>query len=357
MAKLPYRRVLYFVFTLLLTSFHASWAAEPVNPDLNPKARAVLSYLESIYGKRVLAGMNGDRETSEAIEISGKRPAIVNYDLCGWNSPTWGESYTKVMNNKIEPIKARAKQGAIITLTFHWKNPMKKDGTAWVKPPRGTGLFDMKAGTTPGTPEYKAIMEDLRRHGDYLQIWEDAGIPILFRPLHEIDGGWFWWTDGETPENTAELYRMIYKYCVKERKLDNLIWVYNAGVKCAGADPDDPVEAIEHRKRFYPGDEYVDISGIDIYPSDYYGWAMPQDTSYPKAFQIMSKVTPGKMLAFSEGGGIPNPDMMADEGPKWLYCLPWWADHKQNPKEWVHKTFNHPLMITLDELPDWDEAE
>jgi hypothetical protein len=105
---------------------------------------------------------------------------------------------------------------------------------------------------------------------------------------------------------------------------------------------------------FYPGDQYIDISGIDIYPSEGLGWPMPQESSYQKAFDIMSKVTPGKMLAFGEGGAIPNPDMMANEGPKWLYCLPWWAEHQQNPKEWVRKTFNHPLMVTLDELPDWD---
>jgi mannan endo-1,4-beta-mannosidase len=327
-------------------------AIEPVNPNLNPKARAVLDYLDSIYGKRVLAGMNGDRETAETVAISGKKPAIVNYDLCGWNSPTWGKSYTGVMDSKIDAITARWKEGAIITLTFHWKNPMKADGTAWVKPPKGTGPFDMKAGTTPGTREHQAIMEDLRRHGDYLQILEDEGIPILFRPLHEIDGGWFWWTDGETPEYTAELYRIIFRYYVEQRKLDNLIWVYNAGVRCAGAGND--VEAIEQRQRFYPGAEYVDISGIDIYPSKGLGWAMPQDSSYQRAFDIMGKVTPGKMLAFSEGGAIPNPDLMASEGPKWLYCLPWWADHQQNPKEWVRKTFNHPLMITLEELPDWE---
>ncbi|WP_168565015.1 glycosyl hydrolase [Crateriforma spongiae] len=344
---------------LLLPALLVIWvqtaaAIEPVNPNLNDKARAVLNYLETIYRDRVLVGMNGDRETEKAIQISGKRPAVVNYDLCGWNSPTWGKSYTKVMDAKIEPILQRAKQGTIITMTFHWKNPAKKDGTAWVNPPKGTGPFDMKAGTTPGTPEYKAVMEDLRRHGDYLQVFEDAGVPILFRPLHEIDGGWFWWTDAETPENTAELYRMIFDSYVKERKLDNLIWVYNAGVKCAGADPADPVEAIEHRKRYYPGDQYVDISGIDIYPSEHYGWKLPQESSYAKAFEIMSKVTPGKMLAFSEGAGIPDPDAMAQAGPKWLYCLPWWADHRLNPKDWVDKTFNHPLMITLDELPDWD---
>ena len=90
----------------------------------------------------------------------------------------------------------------------------------------------MKKATTPGTVEYQTVMEDLRRHGDYLQQLEDAGVPVLFRPLHEIDGGWFWWTDGETPENTAELYRIIFNDYVKQRKFDNLIWVWSVERSC-----------------------------------------------------------------------------------------------------------------------------
>jgi mannan endo-1,4-beta-mannosidase len=253
----------------------------------------------------------------------------------------------------IESVKEWDEKGGIVTITFHWKNPMKPDGSAWVAPPKGSGPFDLEKGTTPGTEEYKAVMRDLKWHGDYLEELKKADIPVLFRPLHEIDGGWFWWTDEEKPENTAELYRIIFNYYVKERELNNLIWVYNAGLKCAGEGKD--VEAVETRKRFYPGPEYVDISGIDIYPNDWFGWDMPQDSSYPRAYEIMKEVSPGKMLAFSEGGGIPNPEMMQDKGPRWLYCLPWWADHPQNPKEWVKKTMQHPLMITLDELPDWDQ--
>ncbi|MFP4193166.1 MAG: glycosyl hydrolase [Candidatus Hydrogenedentota bacterium] len=326
-------------------------AAEPVNPNLDKNARAVFDYLHSIYGKRVLAGMNGDRESAEAFEISGKQPAIRNYDLCGWNDPTWGDAYTRNVQKTMDRAKASWEEGAIVTLTFHWKHPMKSDGSAWVEPPKGSGPFDVGKAITRGTQEHEAVMEDLRRHGDYLQQLKDADVPVLFRPLHEIDGGWFWWTDGETPENTAGLYRLIFDYYVKERKLDNLIWVYNAGLKCAGAGRD--VEAIELRKRFYPGDNYVDISGIDIYPNEYFGWPMPQESSYQRAFDIMRQVTPNRILAFSEGGGIPNPDMMAEEGAKWLYCLPWWADHPQNPPAWIEKTFDHPLMITLDELPKW----
>ena len=67
----------------------------------------------------------------------------------------------------------------------------------------------------------------------------------------------------------------------------------------------------------------------------------------------MQQVSPGKMLALSESGAIPNPDIMAKGGPKWLYCLPWWAGGKHNPEAWVRKTYTHPLMITREQLPDF----
>ena len=59
------------------------------------------------------------------------------------------------------------------------------------------------------------------------------------------------------------------------------------------------------------------------------------------------------MLALSEAGAIPNPDMMAADGPKWLYCLHWFVGGKHNPPEWVKKTYTHPHMVTRDQLPDF----
>jgi hypothetical protein len=84
----------------------------------------------------------------------------------------------------------------------------------------------------PANPNLSPAARDVL---DYLQsvyqkkVLEDAGIPVLWRPLHEIDGGWFWWTDKEQPENTAKLWRLMYDHFTHTRKPDNLIWVYSAG--------------------------------------------------------------------------------------------------------------------------------
>ncbi len=340
---------------------HAS-GIEPADPGLIPEARAVLDYLESIYGKQSLAG--GNRlDASGAIEaVSGKAPAIVTIDLSGWNTPTWGKTYAPVVEKSIENAKAVWAKGSLLTMQFHWKHPGKPDGTAWVgkhgkNPP--SGPFDMAAACQKGSEPNRQFMGDLAKHADYLQRLADARIPVLWRPFHEIDGGWFWWTDKEKPENTAAVWRMMFDFLVKERGLHNLIWVYNAGLRPGGyvqqvkaAQGTATIEGeIAFRKRYYPGDAYVDISGIDIYPNESAGYGKPSEDAYQKAFDIMSQVSPGKMLALSECEAIPNPDIMAKDGPKWLYCLPWWGPGQRHPEEWVKTTYPHTQMVTRDELP------
>ena len=103
----------------------------------------------------------------------------------------------------------------------------------------------------------------------------------------------------------------------------------------------------------------MDISGIDIYTNAWFGWGDFREDSFPKAFQIMGQVTPGKMLALCECQGLPNPEIMAKDGPHWLYCLPWYVgkDSKWNPPDWVKKVYGHELFVTLDRLPKWSRRD
>jgi mannan endo-1,4-beta-mannosidase len=71
----------------------------------------------------------------------------------------------------------------------------------------------------------------------------------------------------------------------------------------------------------------------------------------------MKQVASGKMIALAECEAIPDPDKMAKDGPRWLYCLPWWGEGKKNSAEWIKKTYTHDLIITRDELPDLKKAK
>ena len=339
---------------IISAPFSGVWAIEPVDRELIPEGRAVLNYLESISGQKTLAGGNGAKSVESIRGVCGKEPAIVTFDLSGWNSPPWGDSYNSVVQHSVDAARGWWQKGGIVTMQLHWIHPANPDGSAWrgvhgrktASPP-----FDFAAAFRPGSKANQELMRDLKGHADYLQQLADARVPVLWRPLHEIDGGWFWWTDPETPENTAQFWRMMFDYFVKDRKLHNLIWVYSASLRCGKG-----VEGVENaafRKRFYPGDAYVDIGGIDIYPNESLGLGKPQADTYARSYAAMQQVVPGKLLALCECEAIPNPDMIAEDGPKWLYCLPWWEEGKRHPTHWIRKTYLHEQMICLDQLPKW----
>jgi hypothetical protein len=124
-----------------------------------------------------------------------------------------------------------------------------------------------------------------------------------------------------------------------------LIWVYSAGVGN---------KEVDYRKRFYPGADYVDISGIDIYGVDF----KTADEKYWDYYRAMSEVSPGKMLACGECDAIPDPNLMQQgKLPKWLYALPWWgAPSHRRPADWAVMTMRHDFIVTLDELPAFGQG-
>lgn len=314
-----------FVLPLVLaTGMAAPAALEPANPKLNATARKVLDYLDSVHQKKVLSGYNVYVHTPDDYEQTGKQAAVWGRDI-RWLSAKPGE------------VAQHAKRhGYILTLHWHWDF---SDDSAWQG--KRKKKADVSQLVTPGTPDHAQALKELAKAADTLQAFEDAGVPILWRPLHEIDGGWFWWTDKDEPANTAKLWRMMFDYFTHERKLDHLIWVYSAGVG--------KKKTVEYRKGFYPGAKYVDISGIDVYGVDY-GKDVDQYWAYYKA---MAEVSPGKMLAMGECDAIPDPDKtQAGKLPRWLYAMPWWgAPSRRRPADWATATMRHDFVVTLDEMP------
>lgn len=320
------RHLVRFALGLLLVAGMAApvVATEPANPKLNATARKVLDYLESVYQKKMLCGYNVYVHTPDDYEQTGKQAAVWGRDI-RWLSKKPGE------------VARHAKRHGY-TLTLHWHWDFNHD-SAWQS--KRKKKVDVGQLVTPGTPEHTQVMKELAKAADTLQVFEDADVPILWRPLHEIDGGWFWWTDKKTPTNTAKLWRMMFDYFTRERKLDNLIWVYSAGVG--------KTNTLEYRRGFYPGAKYVDISGIDVYGVDF----RKDVDQYWAYYNVMAKVSPGKMLALGECDAVPDPDKtQAGKLPKWLYALPWWGTpSRRRPPDWALMTMRHDFVVTLDEMP------
>ena len=176
--------------------------------------------------------------------------------------------------------------------------------------------------------------EDIDIIAKALKTLQKKKIPVLFRPLHEASGGWFWW-GASGAEPYKKLYIHLYDRLTNYHKLNNIIWVWNG----------DSAE-------WYPGDEYVDIASTDIYADEH------EYTTQINKFIAVGEAAGGKKpVALAENGVQIDPDMTERDNVYWLYFCTWGGDYcttdMYTSDEMFDKVFNSEQVLTLDELPDW----
>ena len=296
------------------------------NQNATQEAIELYNYLKSVYGKNILSGQqesdwNGspDDEMNYILEKTGKLPAIRGLDYIN-------ESFTAVTKRSIEWWE----KGGIVSICWHWGTPPNGVGYESSK-----GTIDLEEALTEGTPLYAGMIAQMDRVAEELKVLQDAGVPVLWRPLHEFDGQWFWWGKGG-PKNFRRLWQLMYNRFTMHHGLNNLIWVLGYSG--------------EIENGWYPGDEYVDISGADTYDSG------SHIELYDKVVQVVGSEMP---IALHECGPIPNPDDLIKDGAKWSWFLTWHTIHikEENTGEYLHEVFNHPYTITLDKLPNFRPRE
>jgi len=219
------------------------------------------------------------------------------------------------------------KSGGIPTIMWHWGAPAVGEGYENSKKP-----IEIDRCFEEGTSEYTAFWKELKAKADLLEKTRDAGVPILWRPYHELDGHWFWWGK-QGPERFKKLWITMYNYYVKERKLNNLIWVL-----CYTGDP---------KEAWYPGDQYVDIAGGDTYE----GADDPHREMHVAVKEIVRDTT--MPVTYHECGIPPNPAKCIDEGVMWSWWMQWHTGHLyKTDVTYLNEVYHHELVLTKDELPD-----
>ena len=166
------------------------------------------------------------------------------------------------------------RNGGIVTLSPHYPNPLDENPWAGSSIKGDLGHEDKWAELfTEGTEINTRFMGYLEQMGDFFEILQKNGAPVVFRNLLEMNGNWTWYCIGNTnadgvekkldPRYMKDLWILIYDYLVNERELNNLIWLYSPNVmqRGGGASTGDVMDC-------YPGDEYVDIVGVDWYPGE-----------------------------------------------------------------------------------------
>ena len=236
------------------------------------------------------------------------------------------------------------KYHGIATVTWHWNVPSDEEGNGvafYVESASATyTTFSISRALTEGTWENKKLLADIELIAGEMQKLKEADVPILWRPLHEAEGAWFWW-GAEGPEPCKELYRLLYDKLTNEYGLDNLIWIWTGSTSPAASE-------------WYPGDDVVDIVGYDKYNA---ADGLPNLSSIASTFYSLVQGTDGeKMVAMTENDSIPSVDSLIDDKAGWLYFCPWYMNYltseQNNPVDNLKEIYNSEYCITLDELPD-----
>lgn len=307
------------------------------DPQATPQAHALMAYLVSQYGQKTLAGQYDQADTDYIHSITGKTPAIRGGDFMDYSPSRLARGSDP--KNETEKMIAAAKAGQIVTMSWHWNAPTdlldktytdangKTVNAQWYKGfyTNATTFDVQKALADPNSADYKLLLRDIDAISVQLQKFSDAGVPVLWRPLHEAEGGWFWW-GAKGPGPFKALWHLMHDRLTNYHHLHNLIWV-----DCSGTDPS-----------WYPGDNMVDVIGIDEYPSDV-------SDPLSSVWDTLTKQYGGKkLIALTEFGGVPDVAKMQRYGVQWSYFVSWTGGdgpHKMTPAD-LTRLYQEPNVVT-----------
>ncbi len=320
--------------TCLLIAIPATQAqqpdAAPVNPDATPEARALLRQIDGVSGKGILSGAHNypntvSRYSDRVYELTGKYPAIFGQDF-GFSG---GEDKDSTLSRSamIREVIRQYRAGSVPALCWHAVRPAEDEPVTF----RGSILgkltdWEFHQLLTPGTELHARWERQVDRIAGYLRQLEDAGVPVLFRPYHEMNGDWFWWGGRPGAEGTAALYRMLFDRYVHVHHLNNLLWVWN--VAAASSKSGLPAQ-------YWPGPGYADIVSMDIY--------RPYTQSDYESMLALAGAR--KPIALAEVGTMPTREVLASQ-PRWTYMMVWseFAEDHNTPSQ-LRSIFNAPEVI------------
>lgn len=326
-------KVLPIVFSLLLIFNTNLFAQKLVNPNATKEAKALKKFLDETYGKKIISGQALEKLDENWIEIieqySGKKPAIMSLDFINSSSYAISRSLDPdaSVTKAIDWVK---NDSGIVELHWHWYAPKDVTGTWYQAFYTTNTTFDLQAAMANTTNDgYNLLVNDIDLIAAQLKRLQDQNIPVLWRPLHEAEGTWFWW-GAKGKEPCVKLWNLMYDRLTNHHKLNNLIWIWNS----YGND----------KGNWYPGDATVDIIAWDYESSN--SWSQ-----YQSIFG-----TNGKLFALGEEGKLPDPNDFEDR--PWLYFITWAymildpaEDNRgRNTPEWINQVYNDPRVLTLDDL-------
>lgn len=303
----------------------------PVNPHMTAEARELLQYFYSISGKATISGQHNQPArmsfSSDRIhEITGHTPQM-------WGGE-WGFADERHDNDNISyrprfmsEVRRNHLGGQIICVTYHQGCPTIGEPCLFeggvIHPfteQDWADLFDSSTAT------HKVWEECVDRLAYAFLEFQSEGIPIVFRPYHEMNGDWFWW--GGNPPAFLKLWAMIYDRFTRHHGLNNLIWAWT----CDRPHP--------NVGEFFPGIDSVDLLGTDIYPAENRADTYPQEW-----FDRMKDLAGSKPMGLSENSVIPSIETINTQPYAWF--LSWdRMVFNANSEEHLRTIFNSKTILT-----------
>ena len=341
--------------------YYSGVSAKPINPKATASTKRLLKFMKDSYGKYIISGQQSDagyegNDVKSIKEVTGEEPALIGLDFLD-DSPSTIKQHDGQGSATVNRAIDVSNKGGIVSICWHWRmyDEYLKSGTDNGNPRWWGGFYsrnvDMSKfnlanamnGKDPAL--YNKLVSDIDAIAVQLKKLQDADVPVLFRPLHEGGGDprynnpWFWWGSGGS-EAYVKLWKLMYDRLTNVAGLNNLIWVWNGQVPS-----------------FYPGDEYVDIIGEDIYNGA--GDFSPNTQKFLSANKYTSA---SKIVALTENGMLMDPDEVFNSNSKWSYFMSWTGQYSVNGKDnntddadvksmWK-KVYNHDKVLTLSELPN-----
>jgi mannan endo-1,4-beta-mannosidase len=346
---------MYFDYLYLETYVDAPYALSelPVSPNALASCKEVYNFLKSTFTKKSISGamtLQGGEEYSMVepnwlYQNTGKYPALLGLDFMHQTGKESAWYYDDPVFSKqvVRDSTNYWRRGGLVALCWHWRDPLQTTNNFYSPSSNNPATnFDVEKAVIDGTAENKAVLADLKAVGDQLEALQTAGISVLWRPLHEGSGKWFWW-GYKGPVPYKKLWKIEFDYFTKTRKLTNLLWVFTAGTPSAGIE------------EWYPGDDVVDVIGMDIYPTK-----GDHSSQYAEFGHCKETFKGKKIIALSECGSIPDPELMKEDVAPWAYFMPWYKEYiipeagtPYNSLDFWKRIMKLDFVVTLDKMPGW----
>ncbi len=201
-------------------------------------------------------GWSGDANRSDVKSVSGSHPAVVGVDFSGLSGRS-PESTERTKASLRKQIADTYDRGGLTTVAWHFTNPVTPQ----------TGFYWKDSVSAPAVPyllpggsyneQYKAILRTVGELANSIKGKDGKLVPMIFRPYHEFDGGWFWWGKPHCKrEDFTALWQFTVGYLRDSLQVHNFIYAFS---------PDCTFKTEAAYVERYPGNEWVDIVGMDDY--------------------------------------------------------------------------------------------